>query len=158
MPNAMEQPIPPSVREILTAYAAKCNEVDREVLLAILQAKAAEDQRITALATLNQQYVALQRHALEATALAMRQHQQQEGDQTNGHHSSSPSRPQSQPQHRPDDDNDRASPSRQPPHSQRGATGHTPHHRPLAHLPPQGLLLIRFQGPAVESIHQLTGA
>ena len=38
------QPIPPSVREILTAYTTKGTEADREVLLAILQAKAAEDQ------------------------------------------------------------------------------------------------------------------
>jgi len=38
------QPIPPSVREILTAYTAKGSDADREVLLAILQAKAAEDQ------------------------------------------------------------------------------------------------------------------
>jgi len=71
------QPIPPSVREILTAYTAKGSDADREVLLAILQAKAAEDQRISALAALNQQYVVLQRHALEATALAMRQQQRQ---------------------------------------------------------------------------------
>ena len=40
----LSQPVPPSVREILTAYAAKASDTDREVLLAILQAKAAEDQ------------------------------------------------------------------------------------------------------------------
>ena len=37
------QPIPPSVKEILTAYATK-GDGDRDVLLAILHAKAAEDQ------------------------------------------------------------------------------------------------------------------
>ena len=37
------QPLPPSVKEILLAYTAK-GDGDRDVLLAILQAKTAEDQ------------------------------------------------------------------------------------------------------------------
>lgn len=40
----MTQALPPSVKEILTAYAAKGTDGDKQVLLAILQAKAAEDQ------------------------------------------------------------------------------------------------------------------
>lgn len=40
----MIQALPPSVNEILTAYAAKGTDGDKQVLLAILQAKAAEDQ------------------------------------------------------------------------------------------------------------------
>lgn len=50
--QALEQPTPPTLREILTAYRAK-GDGDREMLLAMLNAKAAEDQRIAATVNLH---------------------------------------------------------------------------------------------------------
>lgn len=47
----LQQPPPPSIREVLTAYNAK-GTGDREMLLAMLNAKSAEDNRIAAMATL----------------------------------------------------------------------------------------------------------
>ncbi|KAH8835439.1 hypothetical protein DL96DRAFT_1574225 [Flagelloscypha sp. PMI_526] len=51
----LQQPPPPSLREIVSAYRArKETEEDRELLLAMLNAKCAEDQRISNIATLHQ--------------------------------------------------------------------------------------------------------
>ncbi|KAL1737989.1 hypothetical protein HDZ31DRAFT_70530 [Schizophyllum fasciatum] len=47
----LEQPPPPSVREILAAYSSR-GDGDREMLLAMLNAKSAEDQRLASVATL----------------------------------------------------------------------------------------------------------
>ncbi|KAL4069441.1 hypothetical protein J3A83DRAFT_4359352 [Scleroderma citrinum] len=50
--HVLEQPPPPSLREILGAYKAK-GDGDRDMLLAILNAKSAEDQRLAAVASLH---------------------------------------------------------------------------------------------------------
>ncbi|KAM6497959.1 hypothetical protein JOM56_005907 [Amanita muscaria] len=48
----LDQAPPPSLREILAAYSAR-GDGDREMLLSMLNAKAAEDQRIASIATLH---------------------------------------------------------------------------------------------------------
>ncbi|KAI0034955.1 hypothetical protein K488DRAFT_83555 [Vararia minispora EC-137] len=50
--HLLEQAPPPSLREILNAYRAR-GDGDRDMLLAMLNAKSAEDQRIAAIATLH---------------------------------------------------------------------------------------------------------
>ncbi|KAF8624843.1 hypothetical protein AX15_005724 [Amanita polypyramis BW_CC] len=50
--SSASSPPPPSLREILTAYRAK-GDGDREMLLTMLNAKAAEDQRIASVASLH---------------------------------------------------------------------------------------------------------
>ncbi|KZV77577.1 hypothetical protein PENSPDRAFT_679126 [Peniophora sp. CONT] len=50
--NVIEQPPPPSLREILGAYRTR-GDGDREMLLAMLSAKSAEDQRIASVANLH---------------------------------------------------------------------------------------------------------
>ncbi|KAI0757302.1 hypothetical protein C8Q80DRAFT_1116492 [Daedaleopsis nitida] len=50
--RVMDQPPPPTLREILEAYKAR-GDGDREMLLAMLNAKSAEDQRLASLATLH---------------------------------------------------------------------------------------------------------
>jgi hypothetical protein len=62
---AYPQPPPPTLREILSAYALQGRE-DREMLIALLNAKAAEDQRVTSVATLQQQVVQMQMTVLSA--------------------------------------------------------------------------------------------
>ncbi|KAJ1304986.1 hypothetical protein OPQ81_000029 [Rhizoctonia solani] len=59
------QPPPPTLREILSAYAAQ-GRGDRDMLIALLKAKAAEDQRITSIAHLQQQLLQVQLSALGA--------------------------------------------------------------------------------------------
>ncbi|THH09873.1 hypothetical protein EW145_g1707 [Phellinidium pouzarii] len=49
--QVLDQPPPPSLREILAAYKHK-GDGDREMLLAMLNAKSAEDQRLASLASL----------------------------------------------------------------------------------------------------------
>ncbi|KAH7883830.1 hypothetical protein F5I97DRAFT_1930058 [Phlebopus sp. FC_14] len=48
----LEQPPPPTLREILGAYRSR-GDGDRDMLLAMLNAKSAEDQRIAAVASLH---------------------------------------------------------------------------------------------------------
>ncbi|KAH8100465.1 hypothetical protein BXZ70DRAFT_148136 [Cristinia sonorae] len=50
--NVIDQPPPPTLREILGAYKAK-GDGDREMLLTMLNAKSAEDQRIASMASLH---------------------------------------------------------------------------------------------------------
>lgn len=50
--NIIEQTPPPSLRDILGAYKAK-GDGDRDMLLAMLNAKSAEDQRLAAVASLH---------------------------------------------------------------------------------------------------------
>ncbi|PFH49207.1 hypothetical protein AMATHDRAFT_63583 [Amanita thiersii Skay4041] len=50
--SVLEQPPPPSLREILGAYRAK-GDGDRDMLLSMLNAKSAEDQRIASVASLH---------------------------------------------------------------------------------------------------------
>jgi hypothetical protein len=50
---------PPTLREVLGAYVSQDKE-DREMLIALLKAKAAEDQRITSIASIQQQVVQMQ--------------------------------------------------------------------------------------------------
>ncbi|CUA69812.1 hypothetical protein RSOLAG22IIIB_04064 [Rhizoctonia solani] len=62
---ALNQPPPPSLREILAAYSSK-GDGDREMLIALLRAKAAEDERIANVAKLQQQIIQMQLAALSA--------------------------------------------------------------------------------------------
>ncbi|TDL28802.1 hypothetical protein BD410DRAFT_781340 [Rickenella mellea] len=50
--QVLDQPPPPTLREILGAYKSK-GDGDREMLLAMLNAKSAEDQRIASMASLH---------------------------------------------------------------------------------------------------------
>ncbi|CCO26084.1 hypothetical protein BN14_00101 [Rhizoctonia solani AG-1 IB] len=67
--QALSQAPPPTIREILGAYSAK-GEGDREMLVALLNAKSAEDQRIAAVATLQQTVLQMQHSLALAQAQA----------------------------------------------------------------------------------------
>ncbi|QRW07078.1 hypothetical protein RhiLY_06077 [Ceratobasidium sp. AG-Ba] len=70
--QALSQPPPPSLREILAAYASK-GQGDRDMLIALLNAKAAEESRIAAVATLQHNVLQMQ---LSVAAAHIRQQQQ----------------------------------------------------------------------------------
>ncbi|CAE6490178.1 unnamed protein product [Rhizoctonia solani] len=67
--QALSQAPPPTIREILGAYSAK-GEGDRDMLVALLNAKSAEDQRIAAVATLQQTVLQMQHSLALAQAQA----------------------------------------------------------------------------------------
>ncbi|CAE6474749.1 unnamed protein product [Rhizoctonia solani] len=67
--QALSQAPPPTIREILGAYSAK-GDGDREMLVALLNAKSAEDQRIAAVATLQQTVLQMQHSLALAQAQA----------------------------------------------------------------------------------------
>ncbi|CAE6433509.1 unnamed protein product [Rhizoctonia solani] len=69
--HALSQAPPPSLREILTAYNSK-GEGDRDMLVALLNAKSAEDQRLASLATLHQTVLQMQ-HAIAIAAVTAQQ-------------------------------------------------------------------------------------
>ncbi|KEP53604.1 hypothetical protein V565_029080 [Rhizoctonia solani 123E] len=69
--HALSQAPPPSLREILSAYNAK-GEGDREMLVALLNAKSAEDQRLASLAALHQTVLQMQ-HAIAIAAVTAQQ-------------------------------------------------------------------------------------
>jgi len=50
--SSLQQPPPPSLREILAAYRSR-GDGDREMLLALLNAKTAEDQRLSSIVSLH---------------------------------------------------------------------------------------------------------
>ncbi|KAG8738700.1 hypothetical protein FRC10_006584 [Ceratobasidium sp. 414] len=57
--QALSQPPPPTLRDILGAYAAR-GQGDRDMLIALLNAKAAEETRIAAIAALQQNILQMQ--------------------------------------------------------------------------------------------------
>ncbi|KAJ1305116.1 hypothetical protein OPQ81_000153 [Rhizoctonia solani] len=61
----LNQPPPPTLREVLAAYSSK-GDGDRDMLIALLNAKAAEDTRIANVAKLQQQVIQMQLTALSA--------------------------------------------------------------------------------------------
>ncbi|KAF9014994.1 hypothetical protein BDQ17DRAFT_1340301 [Cyathus striatus] len=65
--NALDQSPPPSLREILGAYRAK-GDGDRDMLLAMLNAKAAEDQRLASLASLHRSILEVYQQNAETPA------------------------------------------------------------------------------------------
>ncbi|KEP53605.1 hypothetical protein V565_029090, partial [Rhizoctonia solani 123E] len=67
--QALSQAPPPTIREILGAYSTK-GEGDREMLVALLNAKSAEDQRIAAVAALQQTVLQMQHSLAVAQAQA----------------------------------------------------------------------------------------
>ncbi|CCO26082.1 hypothetical protein BN14_00099 [Rhizoctonia solani AG-1 IB] len=69
--HALSQAPPPSLREILTAYNTK-GEGDRDMLVALLNAKSAEDQRLASLASLHQTVLQMQ-HAIAIAAVTAQQ-------------------------------------------------------------------------------------
>ncbi|GLB36430.1 hypothetical protein LshimejAT787_0307180 [Lyophyllum shimeji] len=90
--SLLDQSPPPTLREILSAYQAK-GDGDRDMLLAMLNAKSAEDQRISSVAS-------LQRTLLEVYQAARHQNTQlpppPPRPHTNGsHHYSTPAFAQS---------------------------------------------------------------
>ncbi|KAG9125054.1 hypothetical protein FRC07_009144 [Ceratobasidium sp. 392] len=71
--QALAQPTPPTLRDILSAYASR-GQGDREMLIALLNAKAAEEARIAAVATLQQNVLQMQ---MTVAAAQLRQQQQE---------------------------------------------------------------------------------
>ncbi|KAF6766216.1 hypothetical protein DFP72DRAFT_865912 [Ephemerocybe angulata] len=67
----LDQPPPPSLREILTAYRSK-GDGDREMLLAMLNAKTAEDQRLSSVASLQRSLLELYQNTSEARSPSAR--------------------------------------------------------------------------------------
>ncbi|CUA72288.1 hypothetical protein RSOLAG22IIIB_00953 [Rhizoctonia solani] len=67
--RALSQAPPPTIREILGAYSTK-GEGDRDMLVALLNAKSAEDQRIAAVAALQQTVLQMQHSLAVAQAQA----------------------------------------------------------------------------------------
>lgn len=67
--HAFDQPPAPSLREVLGAYRLK-GDGDREMLLAILGAKAAEDQRIAAMAQLHHTILQVTHSSITQNVLA----------------------------------------------------------------------------------------
>ncbi|KAK7694336.1 hypothetical protein QCA50_001519 [Cerrena zonata] len=63
--HVLEQPPPPSLREILSAYKSK-GDGDRDMLIAMLNAKSAEDQRLASIASLHR--TMLEMHQASASA------------------------------------------------------------------------------------------
>ncbi|QRV92918.1 hypothetical protein RhiJN_20936 [Ceratobasidium sp. AG-Ba] len=70
--QALSQPPPPTLREILAAYSSK-GQGDRDMLIALLNAKAAEESRLAAVATLQHNVLQMQ---LSVAAAQIRQQQQ----------------------------------------------------------------------------------
>lgn len=66
----LQQPSPPSLRELLEAYSVKGNG-DRELLLAMLSAKSSEDQRVAAVIQSHQTLI--QAHAAAQTQMQQQQ-------------------------------------------------------------------------------------
>ncbi|TFK41334.1 hypothetical protein BDQ12DRAFT_733633 [Crucibulum laeve] len=64
--SVLDQSPPPSLREILGAYRAK-GDGDRDMLLAMLNAKAAEDQRLASLASLHRSVLEVYQQTSEST-------------------------------------------------------------------------------------------
>ncbi|EKM83454.1 hypothetical protein AGABI1DRAFT_110115 [Agaricus bisporus var. burnettii JB137-S8] len=60
----LDKPTPPTLREILAAYRAN-GDGDRDMLLAMLNAKAAEDQRIAAMANLHRTVLDVYQNSFE---------------------------------------------------------------------------------------------
>ncbi|KIM48369.1 hypothetical protein M413DRAFT_16312 [Hebeloma cylindrosporum] len=60
--SALDQTPPPSLREILTAYRTK-GDGDRDMLLAMLNAKTAEDQRIASVNSLHRTMLEIYQHS-----------------------------------------------------------------------------------------------
>ncbi|KAJ3490515.1 hypothetical protein NLI96_g1394 [Meripilus lineatus] len=67
LPLQYSQPPPPSLREILGAYRAK-GDGDRDMLLAMLNAKSAEDQRLASVASLHRTMLEMYRSPVSALA------------------------------------------------------------------------------------------
>ncbi|PPQ63525.1 hypothetical protein CVT24_004753 [Panaeolus cyanescens] len=114
--TVLEQPPPPSLREILTAYRTK-GDGDRDMLLSMLNAKTAEDQRMSSVANLHRTMLEIYQHApAESTHSYSRS--------TNGsYHYPTPSfthspRPQDMPSRRPSHRHRASSRSRSPPRVQ----------------------------------------
>ncbi|KAL5495582.1 hypothetical protein ACEPAI_1045 [Sanghuangporus weigelae] len=63
--SALDGPSPPTLREILTAYKQK-GDGDRDMLLAMLNAKSAEDQRIASQLSLRRTMIEINKYTLES--------------------------------------------------------------------------------------------
>ncbi|CDO70252.1 hypothetical protein BN946_scf184942.g52 [Trametes cinnabarina] len=71
--RVLEQPPPPTLREILEAYKAR-GDGDREMLLAMLNAKSSEDQRLASYATLHRTMLDMYAPHIHAGAPVMPPH------------------------------------------------------------------------------------
>ncbi|KAF9243873.1 hypothetical protein BU15DRAFT_59713 [Melanogaster broomeanus] len=103
--NILEQVPPPSLREILSAYKSK-GDGDRDMLISMLNAKSAEDQRMAAVASLHRTLLELSaveaknstpvlpQHPLPSPYINSSKHNRHPSDMSNGHtspHVSAPS-------------------------------------------------------------------
>ncbi|PPQ71603.1 hypothetical protein CVT26_010538 [Gymnopilus dilepis] len=71
--SILEQPPPPTLREILAAYRAK-GDGDRDMLLAMLNAKTAEDQRLASLTSLHRTMLEIYQQTQQPTQLSESSH------------------------------------------------------------------------------------
>ncbi|THV06086.1 hypothetical protein K435DRAFT_834501 [Dendrothele bispora CBS 962.96] len=130
--QTLDQPAPPTLREILTAYRTK-GDGDRDMLLAMLNAKAAEDQRIAQSASLHR--ALLEEHYSQASILPPITHYPSPSESNNGplrkRHRSSRS-----PYARPDRDTDRDSNLGLPPSPYSSRSSRSPEFSPpIQHRP-----------------------
>ncbi|KAF9229577.1 hypothetical protein BS17DRAFT_771641 [Gyrodon lividus] len=124
--HVIEQTPPPSLREILGAYKSKGNG-DRDMLIAMLNAKSAEDQRIAAVASLHRTLLELSaveantstpippQHPLPSPYINSSKHNRHPNNMLNGHASSYTPAPSSrEPPHQPQPPRKRQRSSRSP--------------------------------------------
>ncbi|KAL5534555.1 hypothetical protein ACEPAG_1018 [Sanghuangporus baumii] len=86
--SALDGPSPPTLREILTAYKQK-GDGDREMLLAMLNAKSAEDQRIASQLSLRRTMIEINKYTFESRSPSHSQvqyPQQHTSSSSHGHH------------------------------------------------------------------------
>jgi len=152
--QVLEQPPPPTLREILSAYKSK-GDGDRDMLLAMLNAKSAEDQRIAAIATLHQKMLDARASPLSPSRDHTSSFGQPSGPSTYQHNASSsfahsPTLPRISPTasprdvtlpsiHAPTSPRKRARTSRSPPPMRRRHSGQSHQHQAVAaseQLPP----------------------
>ncbi|KAK7468635.1 hypothetical protein VKT23_003140 [Stygiomarasmius scandens] len=126
--STLDQPPPPTLREILAAYRSK-GDGDRDMLLAMLNAKAAEDQRIAQSASLHR--ALLEEHYSQATILPPLTHYPSPPT-TNNHPTRKRHRSSRSPYARPDSlrDNDRDSNPGLPPSPYSSRSSHSPEFSP----------------------------
>ncbi|KAG8220027.1 hypothetical protein J3R82DRAFT_1039 [Butyriboletus roseoflavus] len=147
--HVLEQPPPPSLREILGAYRSK-GDGDRDMLIAMLNAKSAEDQRMAAVASLHRTLLdlyttdakispppPLQQYPLPSPHINSPKDKRRTLELSNGHESALRSAPSSrEPPHHPQPPRKRQRFSRSPaPSSHHDACSSNPSSRDLPPSP-----------------------
>ncbi|KAN0100839.1 hypothetical protein V8E55_000823 [Tylopilus felleus] len=146
--HVLEQPPPPTLREILGAYRSK-GDGDRDMLIAMLNAKTAEDQRMAAIASLHKTLLDLyttdarfpptappQQYPVSFSNVGSPKDRRHTVDLSNGHDSPHKSAPSPrEPPHQPQPPRKRQRYSRSPPPPSSHHDAHTSH-PPPRDLPP----------------------